>query len=82
MAAARLNIPTIFVSGGPMLSGRVKERIHHSQVCLKWLEYAAGKISEDDVMEYENKTCPTCGSCSGMYTANSMNCHRSSWNGT
>ena len=63
MAAARLNIPTVFVSGGPMLSGRVKGK-----------NTSLSRMSEDDVMEYENKTCPTCGSCSGMYTANSMNC--------
>ena len=75
MAAARLNIPTVFVSGGPMLSGRVKgKNTSLSSMCEAVGAYAAGKISEDDVMEYENKTCPTCGSCSGMYTANSMNC--------
>lgn len=75
MAAARLNIPTVFVSGGPMLSGRVKgNNTSLSSMFEAVGAYAAGKISEDDVMEYENKTCPTCGSCSGMYTANSMNC--------
>ena len=75
MAAARLNIPTVFVSGGPMLSGRVKgKNTSLSSMFEPVGAYAAGKISEDDVMEYENKTCPTCGSCSGMYTANSMNC--------
>jgi len=75
MAAARLNIPTVFVSGGPMLSGRVKGRNTSLSSMFEAVgAYAAGKMSEDDVMEYENKTCPTCGSCSGMYTANSMNC--------
>lgn len=75
MAAARLNIPTVFVSGGPMLSGRVKgNNTSLSSMFEAVGAYAAGKISEDDVMEFENKTCPTCGSCSGMYTANSMNC--------
>ena len=75
MAAARLNIPTVFVSGGPMLSGRVKGKNTALSSMFEAVgAYAAGKISEDDVMEFENKTCPTCGSCSGMYTANSMNC--------
>lgn len=75
MAAARLNIPTVFVSGGPMLSGRVKGKNKSLSSMFEAVgAYAAGKMSEDDVMEYENKTCPTCGSCSGMYTANSMNC--------
>ena len=75
MAAARLNIPTVFVSGGPMLSGRVKgKNTSLSSMFEAVFDNAAGKIIEDDVMEYENKTCPTCGSCSGMYTANSMNC--------
>lgn len=75
MAAARLNIPTVFVSGGPMLSGKVKGKNTSLSSMFEAVgAYAAGKISEDDVMEYENKTCPTCGSCSGMYTANSMNC--------
>ena len=75
MAAARLNIPTVFVSGGPMLSGRVKGKNTSLSSMFEAVgAYAAGKVSEDDVMEYENKTCPTCGSCSGMYTANSMNC--------
>ena len=75
MAAARLNIPTVFVSGGPMLSGRVKGKNTSLSSMFEAVgAYAAGKISEDDVMEFENKTCPTCGSCSGMYTANSMNC--------
>ena len=75
MAAARLNIPTVFVSGGPMLSGRVKGKNTSLSSMFEAVgAYAAGKISEDDVMEFENKTCPTCGSCSGMYTANSTNC--------
>ena len=75
MAAARLNIPTVFVSGGPMLSGRVKGKNTSLSSMFEAVgAYAAGKMSEDDVMEYENKTCPTSGSCSGMYTANSMNC--------
>lgn len=75
MAAARVNIPTIFVSGGPMLAGKMKGK----RTCLSDMfeavgAYNAGKISLDEVEEYENKACPTCGSCSGMYTANSMNC--------
>ena len=75
MAAARLNIPTVFVSGGPMLSGKVKGKNTSLSSMFEAVgAYTAGKISEDDVLEYENKTCPTCGSCSGMYTANSMNC--------
>lgn len=75
MAAARINVPTVFVSGGPMLAGRIEG-------CKKSLSsmfeavgaYAAGTMTEEEVTEYENKVCPTCGSCSGMYTANSMNC--------
>ena len=75
MAAARLNIPTVFVSGGPMLSGKVKGKNTSLSSMFEAVgAYVAGKISEDDVLEFENKTCPTCGSCSGMYTANSMNC--------
>lgn len=75
MAAARLNIPTIFVSGGPMLAGHVKgEKRSLSSMFEAVGAYAAGKMSEEDVTEFENKVCPTCGSCSGMYTANSMNC--------
>jgi len=75
MAAARVNIPTIFVSGGPMLAGKMKGK----RTCLSDMfeavgAYNAGKMSIDEVEEYENKACPTCGSCSGMYTANSMNC--------
>ena len=75
MAAARLNIPTIFVSGGPMLAGHLKGRKRSLSSMFEAVgEYTAGKMSEEEVMEYENKVCPTCGSCSGMYTANSMNC--------
>lgn len=76
MAAARINIPTIFVSGGPMLAGR---RLDGKQTCLSSLfeavgQYNAGKITAEKLKEFEEKACPTCGSCSGMYTANSMNC--------
>ena len=75
MAAARLNIPTIFVSGGPMLAGHVKgHKTSLSSMFEAVGAYAAGKLTEEEVCEYEEKTCPTCGSCSGMYTANSMNC--------
>lgn len=75
MAAARLNIPTVFVSGGPMLAGHVKgEKRSLSSVFEAVGSYAAGLMSEEDVKEFECKVCPTCGSCSGMYTANSMNC--------
>lgn len=75
MAAARLNIPTVFVSGGPMLAGRVKgEKRSLSSMFEAVGSYAAGTMTEEDVLEFENKACPTCGSCSGMYTANSMNC--------
>lgn len=75
MAAARVNVPTVFVSGGPMLAGRVQgHKTSLSSMFEAVGAYAAGKISEEDVEEYENKACPTCGSCSGMYTANSMNC--------
>lgn len=75
MAAARLNIPTIFVSGGPMLAGRVDgKKTSLSSMFEAVGAFSAGKIGEDKLTEYENKTCPTCGSCSGMYTANSMNC--------
>ena len=75
MAAARINVPTVFVSGGPMMAGH----IHGHKTSLSSMfeavgSYAAGKISEEELTEFENKTCPTCGSCSGMYTANSMNC--------
>lgn len=75
MAAARLNIPTVFVSGGPMLAGHVKGQKRSLSSMFEAVgSYAAGTMSEDDVTEFENKVCPTCGSCSGMYTANSMNC--------
>lgn len=75
MAAARVNVPTIFVSGGPMLAGKMNGK----RTCLSDMfeavgAYNAGKISIEKVEEYENSACPTCGSCSGMYTANSMNC--------
>ena len=76
MAAARVNIPTIFVSGGPMLAGRLGDG---RRSCLSHMfeavgAYKAGKLDEAGVEDYENNACPTCGSCSGMYTANSMNC--------
>lgn len=76
MAAARLNIPTVFVSGGPMLAGR---KVDGNKTCLSSLfeavgQYNAGKITAEKLKEFEEKACPTCGSCSGMYTANSMNC--------
>ena len=76
MAAARVNIPTIFVSGGPMLAGTLNDG---RRTCLSHMfeavgAYYAGKLDEAGVEEYENNACPTCGSCSGMYTANSMNC--------
>ena len=75
MAAARLNIPTIFVSGGPMLAGHLKGRKRSLSSMFEAVgEYTAGSMTEADVREYEEKVCPTCGSCSGMYTANSMNC--------
>ena len=75
MAAARLNIPTIFVSGGPMLAGKVHgEKKSLSAIFQAAGAYAAGKLDDDDMQEYEHNICPTCGSCSGMYTANSMNC--------
>ena len=75
MAAARLNIPTVFVSGGPMLAGHVKgEKRSLSSMFEAVGSYAAGTMTEADVKEFECKVCPTCGSCSGMYTANSMNC--------
>ena len=75
MAAARLNIPTIFVSGGPMLAGRVKGKKRSLSSMFEAVgSYSAGLMTEADVCEFENNVCPTCGSCSGMYTANSMNC--------
>lgn len=75
MAAARVNIPTIFVSGGPMLAGRVKgEKRSLSSMFEAVGSVAAGNMTMEDLCEFEEKVCPTCGSCSGMYTANSMNC--------
>lgn len=75
MAAARLNIPTIFVSGGPMLAGRVGgAKTSLSSMFEAVGSFNSGKITLEELDEYENKTCPSCGSCSGMYTANSMNC--------
>ena len=76
MAAARLNIPSIFVSGGPMLAGHLKDG---KRTCLSHMfeavgAYKAGTLDEKGVLDYEENACPTCGSCSGMYTANSMNC--------
>ena len=75
MAAARVNVPTVFVSGGPMLAGHVKgKKTSLSSMFEAVGTYNAGKFTLEDVEEFENKACPTCGSCSGMYTANSMNC--------
>jgi dihydroxy-acid dehydratase len=75
MAAARLNIPTVFVSGGPMLAGRIDgKKASFSTISEAVGEFNAGKITEEKLREFECKTCPTCGSCAGMYTANSMNC--------
>ena len=75
MAAARINVPTVFVSGGPMLAGHVKGQKRSLSSMFEAVgSYAAGTMTEEDVCEFENKACPTCGSCSGMYTANSMNC--------
>ncbi|MCI8601223.1 MAG: dihydroxy-acid dehydratase [Oscillospiraceae bacterium] len=75
MAAARLNIPTVFVSGGPMMAGRVDgHKTSLSSMFEAMGAYGAGKIDDEKLLEFEEKTCPTCGSCSGMYTANSMNC--------
>ena len=75
MAAARLNVPTVFVSGGPMLAGRIDgKKTSLSSMFEAVGAYSAGKIDETKLNEYECKNCPTCGSCSGMYTANSMNC--------
>ena len=75
MAAMRLNIPTVFVSGGPMLAGHVKgHKTSLSSMFEAVGSYAAGKMTEEDVNDFECHACPTCGSCSGMYTANSMNC--------
>lgn len=75
MAAARLNIPTVFVSGGPMLAGHIKGKKRSLSSMFEAVgSYAAGTMTEEEVTEFEEKVCPTCGSCSGMYTANSMNC--------
>ena len=75
MAAARINVPTVFVSGGPMLAGHVKGKKRSLSSMFEAVgSYAAGSMTEEDVKEFEAKVCPTCGSCSGMYTANSMNC--------
>ena len=75
MAAARINVPTVFVSGGPMLAGHVHgEKRSLSSMFEAVGAYTAGTITREDVEEFECKACPTCGSCSGMYTANSMNC--------
>ena len=75
MAAARLNIPTVFVSGGPMLAGHIHGKKRSLSSMFEAVgSYAAGTMTEEEVREYEEKVCPTCGSCSGMYTANSMNC--------
>ena len=75
MAAARLNVPTVFVSGGPMLAGHVKgAKTSLSSMFEAQGAHAAGKMSEEDLEDYARRVCPTCGSCSGMYTANSMNC--------
>ena len=75
MAAARVNVPTVFVSGGPMLAGHIKgEERSLSSMFEAVGSYAAGTMTEEDVYDFECNACPTCGSCSGMYTANSMNC--------
>ena len=75
MAAARINVPTVFVSGGPMLAGHVKGQKRSLSSMFEAVgAHAAGSMTEEEVREFEEKVCPTCGSCSGMYTANSMNC--------
>ena len=75
MAAARLNIPSIFVSGGPMLAGTMKKkRISYSTVSEAVSRHQTGEITAEELRVCEQKACPTCGSCSGMFTANSMNC--------
>ena len=75
MAAARLNVPSIFISGGAMLAGDFENRkISYSNISEAVSEYKSGKIDTDTLRMYENSACPTCGSCSGMFTANSMNC--------
>ena len=75
MAAARINVPTVFVSGGPMLAGHIDGKKRSLSSIFEAVgAHAAGKMTEEEVAVYEEKICPTCGSCSGMYTANSMNC--------
>ena len=75
MAAARINVPTIFVSGGPMLAGHVHGQKRSLSSMFEAVgEYTSGRITEEELTDFENHVCPTCGSCSGMYTANSMNC--------
>ena len=75
MAAARLNLPAAFVSGGPMLAGTAKgRRVGYSEIYEAIAGFSSGELTTDDLADYENNACPTCGSCSGMYTANSMNC--------
>ena len=75
MAAARINVPTVFVSGGPMLAGKVQGQKRSLSSMFEAVgSYSAGTMTEEEVEEFENHVCPTCGSCSGMYTANSMNC--------
>ncbi len=75
MAAARVNVPTVFVSGGPMMAGHIHGKKRSLSSMFEAVgSYSAGTMTEEDVKEYERKVCPTCGSCSGMYTANSMNC--------
>ena len=75
MAALRLNIPSILISGGPMLAGRFKGRSIDLSTCFEAVgSYSTGKYSDGDIEDLENESCPTCGSCAGMFTANSMNC--------
>ncbi len=75
MAAARMNLPSIFVSGGPMKAGVINgKRLGYSEIYEAIGQYSNGEIGEKEILDFENKACPTCGSCSGMYTANSMNC--------
>ena len=84
MAAARLNIPSILISGGPMLAGRFDgEEISLSELLRPWRFYKAGLVTKKQLLECETGSCPGCGSCSGMYTANSMNClSEANWYGT
>lgn len=75
MAAARMNLPSIFVSGGPMKAGVIHgKRLGYSEIYEAIGQYSNGEIGDADILDFENRACPTCGSCSGMYTANSMNC--------